>query len=75
MRLSFPQMTELYARRAREFSEAVALLGRYRQIGPEVVALMEEIRRLHILCCEEAERFERFVQEGKPMSDAHHPQK
>jgi len=68
--LSFSQLTELYARRAREFSDAVALLGRCRDIGPEVVALMQEIRRRRGLCFEAAEALERYVQESKQMSDA-----
>jgi len=68
--LSFSQLTELYARRAREFADAVALLGRCRDIGPEVVALMQEIRRRRGLCFEAAEALERYVQESKPMSDA-----
>jgi len=67
--LSFSQLTELYARRAREFSDAVALLGHYRDIGPEIVPLMQEIRRRRGLCFEAAEALERYVQEGKPMSD------
>jgi hypothetical protein len=66
--LFFAQMTEVYARRAREFSEAVALLGGHRQVGPEVVTLMQETRRRRSLCLDAAERFERCVQESKPMA-------
>lgn len=62
--MSFPQLTEQYALRAREFADAVASLGRYSQIGPEVVALMKEIRWWRSLCFEAAERFEQYVQEN-----------
>lgn len=66
--MSFLQLAELYARRAREFSEAVALLGGYREAGPEVLALMREIRWRRSLCFEVAERFERYMRESKPMA-------
>ena len=68
--MSFFHLTEVYARRAREFSEAVALLGSYREIGPELLHHMQEIRRRRGLCFEAAERFERYVHDVKPMADA-----
>ena len=34
-----------YARRAREFSDLVALLGRHNSIGPEVLKLFKKIKR------------------------------
>ena len=68
--MSFFQLTEVYALRAREFSEAVALLGGYHQVGPELLHQMQEIRRRRGLCFEAAERFEQHVQDSKPIADA-----
>jgi hypothetical protein len=66
--LSFSQLAGLYARRAREFSETVALIGRHRDVGPEVLLLIEDIKRRRGLCFEAAEKFEEYVKQNRTMS-------
>jgi len=59
-------LSEQYARRAREFSDTVALLGGYNHVGPEVLRLFKEIKRQRTLCGDAEERFERYLeQEGE----------
>ena len=53
------QAIELYALRAREFSDAVAGLGRHQQIERELLVLLQEIKRLRALCDEAAAEFDR----------------
>ena len=43
-------LVRLYAIRAREFSDAVASLGRHDHIGPEFLGLLSEIDRRHAIC-------------------------
>jgi hypothetical protein len=50
---------EVYAIRAREFSDAVARLGKHPQIERELLGLLDEIKRLRGLCDEAAEELER----------------
>jgi hypothetical protein len=66
--MSFSDVAGLYACRAREFSEAVALLGRHHDVGPEVLSLIEDINRRLALCFEAAEKFEEYVKQNKPLS-------
>ena len=56
-------LSEEYARRAREFSDTVALLGRYNHVGPEVLKLFKKIKRQRALCGDVEEKFERYIQE------------
>ena len=56
------ELSERYARRAREFSEAVAGLGRYPQIGPEFLRLIREIMRRQRLCNKAADELDQYVQ-------------
>jgi hypothetical protein len=53
--------TENYARRARELSDAVALLGRHGEAGPEFAGLLQRIRRLRELCGEAEEELSRYL--------------
>ena len=55
------KLLELYALRAREFSDAVARLGRHQQIGPETLGLIQEIERLRGLCDAAAADLDRYV--------------
>jgi hypothetical protein len=64
------QAIELYAIRAREFSDAVAGLGRH-QIERELSVLLREIKRLRGLCDEAAAELER--QSYKADESATHP--
>jgi hypothetical protein len=68
--LAFPQFVELYARRAREFSDAVADLGRHRDVA-ELVKLVDETKRRLGLCIEAAERLEQFIGRSNPFAKAH----
>ena len=43
-------LSEQYARRARELSDSVALLGRHDHISPELLGLLDRIKRLRELC-------------------------
>jgi hypothetical protein len=54
--------SELYARRAREFSDAVARLGQYRLMGPELEKLLQEIEGLQRLCNEAAKKLSRYIE-------------
>jgi hypothetical protein len=67
--LSFSQLAGLYSLRAREFSETVALLGRYRDVGPEVLSLIEDIKRRRGLCFQAAEKFEEYLKQNKALSN------
>ena len=61
------KLVELYALRAREFSDGVACLGRHDQIGPEFIALVDEIKRRRGLCDEVAAELDRYIsQRAKP---------
>jgi hypothetical protein len=55
------ELSQLYARRARELSESVARLGQYHDIGPELLALIKEIRQQRSLCDEIAEKVDRYI--------------
>ena len=55
------KLLELYALRAREFSDAVACLGRHGEIGPEFLALIDEIERLRGLCDAAAAELDRYI--------------
>ena len=55
------KLLELYALRAREFSDAVARLGRHQQIGPETLGLIQEIERLRGLCDAAAAELDRYI--------------
>ena len=54
-------LLEQYARQARQLSDAVALLGRHDEIGPELVGLLKRITRLRELCGEAESKLARYV--------------
>ena len=56
-------LSEQYARRAREFSDAVALLGRHDSVGPDVLKLFKKIKRQRQLCGDAEEKLERYIQQ------------
>jgi hypothetical protein len=57
-------LSEQYALRAREFSDKVALLGKYDHIGREVLKLFKEIKRQRVLCSDAEEKLERYLQQA-----------
>lgn len=56
-------LSEQYARRAREFADAVALLGRHDSVGPEVLKLFEKIQRQRELCSDAEKKLERYIEQ------------
>ena len=61
------KILEIYALRAREFSDGVACLGRHDQIGPEFLGLIDEIKRRRGLCDAAATELDRYIsQRAKP---------
>ena len=48
--LMLKSLSEQYSRRAREFSDSVALLGGHNSVGPEVLKLFRKIKRQRELC-------------------------
>jgi hypothetical protein len=63
-------LSEQYARRAREFSDSVALLGRHNSVGPEVLKLFKKIKRQRELCGDAEEKLERYIQQEIEDSEA-----
>jgi hypothetical protein len=65
-------LSEQYARRAREFSDAVALLGLHNSVGPEVLKLFKKIKRKRELCTGAEANLERYIHEdvGDPEAAA-----
>jgi len=55
-------LSEQYARRAREFSDSVALLGRHNSIAPEILKLFKKIKRQRELCVDAEEKLERYIE-------------
>ena len=64
------RLAEVYAIRAREFSDAVARLGRHGQIGPEFLALIDEIKRRRGLCDAVAAELDRYISQRAKPDDA-----
>jgi hypothetical protein len=63
-------LSEQYARRAREFSDTVALLGRHNSVGPEVLKLFKEIKRQRALCGDAEEKLERYMKQENENSES-----
>ena len=65
------ELVQRYAIRAREFSDAVAALGREARLGSaSSQELVKEIRRRRDLCNEVADEFERYVKVNAPAADS-----
>jgi hypothetical protein len=65
------ELVQRYAIRAREFSDAVAALGREGPPGPSSSQeLVKEIRRRRDLCNEAADEFERYVKLSASAADS-----
>ena len=63
MKILLKSLSEQYARRAREFADAVALLGRHNSVGPEVVKLCKKIKRQRELCGDAEKELERYIRQ------------
>jgi hypothetical protein len=55
-------LTEKYARRAREFSDTVALLGHHTEVTPEFIELFKMIRQRRALCGNAENEIEQYLQ-------------
>jgi hypothetical protein len=67
----WPELVQRYAIRVREYSDAVAALGRDALVGPAPShELLEEIRRRRELCNEVADEFERYVKLNVSAADS-----
>jgi len=70
VKILLKSLSEQYARRAREFADAVALLGRHNSVGPEVLKLCKKIKRQRELCGNAEKQLERFIQQEIEGSEA-----
>ena len=68
---SWHLLVERYARRAREFSDAVALLGQANLPTEDCHELLEAIRARHKSCVSVADEIDRYVKQKADV--AHNP--
>ena len=54
-------LSEQYALQARQFSDAVALLGRHDSVGPDVLKLFKKIKRQRELCRAAEQKLEQYL--------------
>jgi hypothetical protein len=65
------KLTEDYARRARELSDAVAHLGKHVEIRPDTLNLLTEIEEKQVLCTKAGDEVKRYAKEhGRSLSAA-----
>jgi hypothetical protein len=60
------RVLQVYAIRAREFSDAVARLGERRHVDREFLRLLKEIEKRHALCTSAGEALDQFISQGEP---------
>ena len=63
-------LSEQYARRARDFSDSVALLGRHNSVGPGILKLFKKIKRQRELCGDAEEKLELYMKQETEDSKA-----
>jgi hypothetical protein len=61
-------LKQLYARRVREYSDAVACLGRCFKLGPEIFELWDSIEHQRALCNEAHEDLGRRIEEQRAVN-------
>ena len=61
--LLLKSLSEQYARQAREFADAGALLGRHNSVGLDVLKLFKKIKRESELCRDAEEKLERYIKQ------------
>jgi|SRR5215831_14158748 len=64
------ELLRLYAIRAREFSDAVAHLGRHDHVGSEFWSLVKEIKKRQQSCISTGEELDRFIEQGRATAAA-----
>ena len=62
-------LSEQFARRAREFSDAVAKLGQHRRNCPELALLVEDIKQKLRLCEQCEKTLERYLKDDEVAQD------
>jgi hypothetical protein len=67
----WPDLSSRYAMCVAEFYEAVAHLGRYRQVDPKLVAHWQKIKELQALCLPIEKEIDRHLGLEKQSMDAH----
>jgi hypothetical protein len=60
------ELLRAYAIRAREFSDAVAGLGRHKHVGPEFHLLLREIKERQLLCISTGEEVDQCIEQESP---------
>jgi hypothetical protein len=55
------ELIEVYAIRAREFSDAVAGLGQHSHVGPEFLKMWEEIQQRLAMCNAAGDELGRYI--------------
>jgi len=63
-------LSEQYAWQAREFADAVALLGRHNSVGPEFLKLCKKIKRQRELCGVAEAKLQRYIKQEIEDSEA-----
>jgi hypothetical protein len=58
------QLIEVYALRARDFSDAVARLGQHRDIGPGLLGLVKEVSRRRALCFAAGDELDKYIHQA-----------
>jgi len=66
--LTLNELVSAYAMRAREFSDAVASLGRQTCFGPEFSKMQNEIKRRLALCSEAGNRLASYTEQSQQSS-------
>ena len=61
--MTWQQVVEGYAIRAREYADAVARLGRIGQSGPELIPLMEDIKTRYALCGAAGDELDQYIRQ------------
>jgi hypothetical protein len=63
-------LVQVYALRAREFSDVVARLGKHTHPGPDTFGLLEEIQRLQTLCIAAGDELSRYLEKKGGVASA-----
>jgi hypothetical protein len=64
---------EIYAMRAREFSDAVARLGKHKLVTPEFLQAIAEINARHALCISAKEQLDELIRMKANSADRERP--
>jgi hypothetical protein len=65
------ELSERYARRAREFSDAVACHGYYPEVGPKLLELTQEITLRKNLCDAAGDDLDQYLEQATNPDQSH----